>query len=86
MYDAEYAARGNEETLAGLQRKLLLLMGILQGADAKPTSQAVAAVHDQQLSLKELVSRWEQLKQGTGDLITINKMLQTKNRPGVRID
>ena len=86
MYGAEYAARGNEETLAGLQRKLLLLMGILQGADAKPTSQVVSAVHDQQQSLKELHSRWDLLRQGTGDLMSINKMLQLRNRPGIRID
>ena len=86
MYGAEYAARGNEETLAGLQRKLLLLMGILQGADAKPTSQVVAAVHDQQLSLKELLSRWDQLRQGTGDLITINRSLQSRNRPSIKVD
>ncbi len=86
LYDAEYATRGNEETLAGLQRKLLLLMGILQGADAKPTSQVVAAVHEQQDRLKEVLARWEQLKHGTGDLMTINQSLQQKNRPGIRVD
>lgn len=86
LYDAEYAARGNEETLAGLQRKLLLLMGILQGADAKATSQAVAAVQEQQDRLKEIFARWNELKQGSGDLMTINQMLQKRNRPGIRVD
>jgi photosystem II stability/assembly factor-like uncharacterized protein len=86
LYDAEYAARGNEETLAGLQRKLLLLMGILQGADAEATSQVIAAVHDQQVRLKEVLARWEQLKQGTGDLISINRTLQKRNLPGIRLD
>jgi hypothetical protein len=86
LYDAEYATRSNEETLAGMQRKLLLLMGILQGADAKPTSQVVTAVHDQQGRLKELLSRWEELKRGTGDLMTINRSLQTRNRPAIHID
>jgi len=86
LYDAEYATRGNEETLAGLQRKLLLLTGILQGADAKPTSQAIVAVHEQQDRLKELLARWEQLKSGTGDLMIINQSLQKRNRPGIRVD
>jgi photosystem II stability/assembly factor-like uncharacterized protein len=86
MYDAEYTTRSSEETLAGMQRKLLLLMGIVQGADAKPTTQAVAAVHDQQARLKDLFSRWDQLRRGNGDLMTINRTLQSKNRPGIRID
>ena len=86
LYDAEYATRGNEETLAGLQRKLLLLMGILQGADAKPTSQVLAAVHEQQERLKEVLARWEQLKQGTGDLMTIHQSLQKRDQPGIRVD
>ncbi|MCX6141672.1 MAG: hypothetical protein NTZ35_00485, partial [Ignavibacteriales bacterium] len=86
LYDAEYATRGNEETLAGLQRKLLLLMGILQGADAKATSQVIAAVYDQQVRLKEVLARWEQLKHGTGDLISINRTLQKRNLPGIRLD
>jgi photosystem II stability/assembly factor-like uncharacterized protein len=86
LYDAEYAARGNEETLAGLQRKLLLLTGILQGADAKPTAQVLGAVHEQQVRLKEVFARWEQLKQGAGDLISINRTLQKKNLPGIRLD
>jgi photosystem II stability/assembly factor-like uncharacterized protein len=86
LYDAEYATRSNEETLAGMQRKLLLLMGVLQGADAKPTTQVVAAVHDQHGHLKELLSRWEELRQGAGDLMTINRSLQTRNRPALRID
>ena len=86
LYDAEYSTRGKEETLAGLQRKLLLLMGVLQGADAKPTSQAIFAVHEQQVRLEEVLARWEQLRQGTGDLITINRSLQKRNRPGLRVD
>ena len=86
LYDEEYATRGKEETLAGIQRKLLLLMGILQGADAKPTSQAVVAIHEQQERLKEVLARWEQLKQEAGDLMTINKSLQKMNRPVIRVD
>jgi hypothetical protein len=86
LYDAEYATRSNEETLAGMQRKLLLLMGILQGADAKPTSQVVAAVNDQQGHLRELLFRWDELKRGTGDIMTINRSLQAKNRPVIRTD
>jgi photosystem II stability/assembly factor-like uncharacterized protein len=86
LYDAEYATRSSEETLAGMQRKLLLLMGIFQGADAKPTTQAIAAVHEQQGRLKELLSRWDQLRQGTGELVTINRRLQSKNQAGIPID
>jgi photosystem II stability/assembly factor-like uncharacterized protein len=86
MYDAEYAARGNQETLAGIQRKLLLLLGVLQGADAKPTSQTVAAVHEQQERLKELLTRWDQLRRGTDDLMTINESLQKQHRPGIPVE
>ena len=86
LYDAEYATRSREETLVGLQRKLLLLMGMIQGADVPPTSQAVAAIHDQQKALKEVVARWNQLKSVGGELETINKGLQKMNRPMIKSD
>jgi photosystem II stability/assembly factor-like uncharacterized protein len=86
MYDAEYASRANEETLAGLQRKLLMLMGILQGADAKATTQVVAGVHEQEKSLQEVLARWQQLKSGTGDLTAINQHLQKRSRPVIKLD
>ncbi len=86
LYDVEYATRSNEETLAGIQRKLLLLMGIVQGADAKPTSQVIAAVRDQQKGLTDILARWERLKTGTGDLMIINQELQKRNRPVIGVD
>jgi photosystem II stability/assembly factor-like uncharacterized protein len=86
LFNAEYATRSNEETLAGIQRKLLLLMGIVQGADAKPTSQVIAAVRDQQKGLTDILARWERLKTGAGDLMTINQELQKRNRPVIRVD
>jgi hypothetical protein len=43
-------------------------------------------VHEQQGRMKELFSRWEQLRQGTGEIMKINLMLKSKNRPGLKAD
>ena len=77
IYFSPYAARGRQETLAGLQTKLLYLMTLLQSADAKPASQAVAAVGEQQGSLKEVLGRWSDLR--TRDLKRVNEDLRRAN-------
>jgi hypothetical protein len=81
LYSAAYATRRNDETLMGLQSKLLYLMALLQGADAKPTSQAMKAVKDQQAPLKEMLGRWSDLK--SKDLKSLNEALRKANLPAL---
>jgi len=78
IYFSPSASRGGQETLAGLQTKLLYLMTLLQSADAKPTSQALAAVRQQQGSLKGLLGRWSDLR--TRDLKKLNDGLRKAGR------
>jgi photosystem II stability/assembly factor-like uncharacterized protein len=44
--DALAAKRGSAETLTRLQGQLTQLFGVVEGTDAAPTSQTIAAVHD----------------------------------------
>ena len=43
-YGSIYAAPANEESIASLQEKLVYMLKVLQGADAKPTTQAMDSV------------------------------------------
>ncbi len=61
LYGSIYEAPRDEETVVGLQHKLLFLLKLLQEADARPTSQAVAAVGKLQASLAAVRERWEVL-------------------------
>jgi len=61
-YSSVYAPRNGVETLAGSQAKFLYLMTLLQTADARPTSQAIAAVKSQEVVLKGVLSRWSSFK------------------------
>ncbi len=80
LYSAAYATNRNAETFAGLQTKLLYLMAVLQGADAKPTTQAAAAVKDQQQSARDVLGRWQELKAGSNDLRILNDILTKSNK------
>ena len=46
-----------QETLVGLQQKFLFMLNLLQGADAKPTPQALAAVAELEKTLQALKAR-----------------------------
>ncbi len=49
----------SQETVVGMQDKFLYMMAILQGADAKPTSQAMTAVDKLSARKEEMVNRWK---------------------------
>jgi photosystem II stability/assembly factor-like uncharacterized protein len=51
-----------EETVVGLQQKFLYMLKLLQQADARPTSQALAAVETLEERLRSLVRRREALR------------------------
>jgi hypothetical protein len=57
MYGSISAAAPDEETVVGLQEKLLHMLVLLQAADAKPTAQARDAVDRLQQALGGLESR-----------------------------
>jgi len=48
-----------QETMVSLQDKFLYMMAVLQGADVRPTSQAVAAIDKLKIRKNEMISRWK---------------------------
>ena len=66
LYGSISAAPVDEETVAGLQEKLLFMLNLLQAADARPTSQARDAVSALQKTLEALEKRWASLRIGPG--------------------
>ena len=73
VYGSATAAPPGAETLGGVQQKLLFVMAVLQGADAPPTTQALAAVGTLQETLREVLGRWEALREA--DLRAVNERL-----------
>jgi len=58
---------------------LTSMLELLQAADATPTTQAVTASEELQRSLKNLLSRWNELK--SKDMLAINQQLRAANLP-----
>ena len=77
------AGGGGGDTLAGIGGSLTPLMGLMQAADAAPTSQALAAVAERQKALAALMGKWNALK--FQDLNTINAQLKTAGLPVIEI-
>jgi len=76
-------AGGGQDTLAGISGSLSSLMGLLQGADAAPTSQALAAVTERRQALSNLMAKWNALK--TQDMPNLNSQLKAANLPAIEI-
>jgi hypothetical protein len=76
-------AGAGQDTLAGISGSLSSLMGLLQGADAAPTSQALAAVTERRQALSTLRVKWNALK--TQDLTNLNAQLKAANLPAIEI-
>jgi hypothetical protein len=70
---------GGQDTLSGISGSLSSLMGLLEGADAAPTSQLLAAVDDARKALGSLMARWNTLK--NEDLPKLNDQLKAANLP-----
>ena len=62
LYGSIYATPADEETVVGLQHKFLFLLNVLQGADARPTTQTMDGVRALQEMLEALTQRWEALR------------------------
>ncbi|HEV8482929.1 MAG TPA: glycoside hydrolase, partial [Blastocatellia bacterium] len=56
------AAGGGEPSLNRMSGELLSLMGLVEGADVRPTTQAVSASEEIQKRLSDLVARWLEIK------------------------
>ncbi len=56
-------------------------MNLIDGVDAKPTTQALKAVEDQQRAFANLQTRWNELK--SKDLKALNDQLSKANLPAV---
>ncbi len=70
-------------TLTGIGRSLGMLMRLLQGADATPTSQVVTAVTDGQKDLERVIAEWNKLK--TQDRMNLNTKLKEVNLPVIKV-
>jgi photosystem II stability/assembly factor-like uncharacterized protein len=62
LYGSVTAVTPERETIVGLQQKFLYMLNLLQGADAKPTPQALAAVAQLQKTLAAVKDRWNTLR------------------------
>jgi len=62
MYGSIYESPAGEETVTGLQSKFLFMLNLLQGADARPTPQAMEGVQVLRARLTELEDRFKGLK------------------------
>jgi hypothetical protein len=74
------AAGPREPSLTRLRAELGALLGVLQGADATPTTQAVAASREVQQVLAKLLARWRELRDT--EVKALNEQLRrAKNGP-----
>ena len=60
-YGSIKASSLEDETLVGLQSKLLYLIDVLQSADAMPTTKTIEAVNVLDTRVKELLNKWESM-------------------------
>ena len=62
LYGSIRAVPADRETIVGLQNKFLFMITLLQGADARPTPQALAALAELQKTLAAVKARWNALR------------------------
>jgi photosystem II stability/assembly factor-like uncharacterized protein len=70
-----------EPSLNAINGELLGLMGLVEGADVTPTTQAVAAFEQAQRTLAAVLSRWSELKDK--DVRTLNEQLAKAGLPAL---
>ena len=63
---------------------LVTLLDVVEGADARPTAQAVAALEEVERSLDSQLERWQDI-QGT-DLPALSEKLRAAQLPEIRVD
>jgi hypothetical protein len=74
---------GTQPSLSSITGELLSLMSLLEGADAEPTTQALAAVRAAQRGFDSLVSRWDALR--GPELVALNAKLRAAGQQPVAV-
>jgi hypothetical protein len=59
IYGSAYESALENESIIGLQDKLLHMLAVLQSADVKPTSQTIIAVEKLKSRKDEMIARWK---------------------------
>jgi photosystem II stability/assembly factor-like uncharacterized protein len=75
----ERAAGAVEPSLTRLNGRLVSLMELVEGADAPPTTQAIAASEELQKSLSALIARWREINER--DVTALNEQLRHTSLP-----
>ena len=78
------AAAPAADSLSSVRASLQSLMGILQGADVTPTTQAVASITDRRKAMTALMSKWSEMK--AKDLPAVNAQLRKANLPELKLE
>ncbi|MBZ5553437.1 MAG: glycoside hydrolase [Acidobacteriia bacterium] len=79
-FDGPGTGGEGEDNLTRLNGELGTMFEIIDGADATPTTQAVASVADLQKTLTTLLARWKELQ--TKDVTLLHEQLKKANLPG----
>jgi photosystem II stability/assembly factor-like uncharacterized protein len=72
------------EGLSRLNTRLATLLDVVEGADAPPTRQAVAAFGDAQRALAARLTAWKELRER--EVPTLNEKLRQSNRPALKLE
>jgi len=72
------------DTLTSVRASLQSLMGILQGADVTPTTQAVTSITDRRKAMAALMVKWSEFK--AKDLPALNAQLRKANLPELKLE
>jgi photosystem II stability/assembly factor-like uncharacterized protein len=76
---------GNDSTsLGGMRARLTALLGVLQEADAAPTSQAVSAVDELKQQIPPLLQRWQAIQ--SQDVPALNQRLKNAGLPEIKLE
>jgi len=77
------AAATGPDTINSVRGSLTALLGLLQGADVAPTTQAVAAIADRSKAMTGLLTRWNALR--SKELAALNAQLKQAGLPEIKI-
>ena len=72
------------DTLSSVRSSLMLLMGMVQGADVAPTVPQMNAAADRHKALPPLMTRWIQLQ--SQDLAALNSQLRAAGLPEITVE
>ncbi len=83
-FELFFGGTGGPPNLSRLNTQLNQLLQVLEGADAAPTRQAVAAVAETERVLESQLAAWQEMK--TRDLSALNAKLAAAGLPEVKLE